>query len=217
MAWAQKSFIQGNPRVYCHGTKATVRKIHCQRDKLNYHPGKTSCEHWGSFHGRPSNRMTQGRSEKEKGTKLGVWEINWRTRPMFQNAPSKWHPLHTAKASISESKSPFEVHGQFVCSACLHAYKHASVHPRTRTLSRLHCVRCAEGNKSRRWEDQDSSTRGGMSSQATEVQKLPWEGGQMKVGSQMEGVRWEWGMPRVLHTSPPHHEEYELFSWEWGL
>lgn len=69
----------------------------------------------------------------------------------------------------------------------------------------------------RKKQDQGSSTRGRMSSEVREVQKLPWEGCQMRVASQMAGVGWERGMPRVLQTSPPHREEYELFSWEWAF
>jgi len=35
---------------------------------------------------------------------------------------------------------------------------------------------------------------------------LPWDGGSRRIGSQLAGVGLEQGIPRVLPTSPPHHE-----------
>lgn len=196
--------MQSNPRVYFHGTKAMDRRIHGQETSSMLIQGKAAVSIGGSFNGRLSSKMTQGRIEKEKGATLVVPEISWRTRPI--DVPSMWHLLHTAKASMEERATL-----KFINSLCVqHACVPTSMHPSTHAHGPFPAFtvwRYAEGNAEvnrvqvkmlsmKKKTGQEKLQRSRQSVQPAQRSTEIAMG--RRVGSQLAGVEWGWGVTRVL-------------------
>lgn len=129
MAWTQKSFIQGNPRVYCQGTKATVRRIHCQRDNWTIIQRKPAVSVEEVFMGDQATRWCKGEVRRKK-------EPNWGFEKWTEEQDPGSRMLHLngtccvlPRQAYRKTRAPLKFMGSLcVPQACMPISTHRSTH-----------------------------------------------------------------------------------------